>query len=378
MMRRPAPCAFAVVLSTAGCSGGSPPVAPASSPTAEVAPAPPPGAPVSSAAAPEPPPAPAACADPPPPSPGLIVASEAGVQEVAPDGRVLRTLSRTRAAFPRYLPGRREVVFLVPERGELRRLSLDTCAERAVATLPRDAGLACQGVWNGPYDPVQYIHFDEDFVVDPRGELACARVMDRNLNMSNVHVILQVRLATGEQAHRVSFPDTCAGAPPKDAGFACARVLEQVNPPDAKTPAAPPTQALPFTVVDARSKAAVKGVDPRKVTRLTLEDPTLESASPSGRWAVLSGNRDESDYIYRDLYLFDRQTGQVLPLREGPWPKALTPAQLGDEAALKEAGMKATGETTVRWTGDGDQLLVGGMLVKPGQPIVRLPGELAW
>lgn len=44
----------------------------------------------------------------------------------------------------------------------------------------------------------------------------------------------------------------------------------------------------------------------------------------------------------------------------------------------RKAGLTVTGETTVRWVGEGDTLLVDGLLVEPVRRAVELPGALAW
>jgi hypothetical protein len=49
-----------------------------------------------------------------------------------------------------------------------------------------------------------------------------------------------------------------------------------------------------------------------------------ELVSPSGRWSVLSMLKDNSgDYIYRSLFLLDRQGNRVVPVH-GPMRRGVT------------------------------------------------------
>ncbi|MBN8616174.1 MAG: hypothetical protein J0L92_36630, partial [Deltaproteobacteria bacterium] len=114
---------------------------------------------------------------------------------------------------------------------------------------------------------------------------------------------------------------------------------------------------------------------------LAIEAPILESISPDGRWAVMSGDREEGDFIYRRLWMLDLARGRVLALAsddESPrraWPTSLAPRALSDHDAMVTASIGATGETSVWWR--GPTLVIGErLLITPGRSIVTLPGAL--
>jgi hypothetical protein len=50
--------------------------------------------------------------------------------------------------------------------------------------------------------------------------------------------------------------------------------------------------------------------------------PLVEAVSADGRWALVGGNIDSGDYVYRQLYLLDLRRGAVHPIAspegEGP------------------------------------------------------------
>jgi hypothetical protein len=55
--------------------------------------------------------------------PTLITANKRGVKEISLEGKVIRVLSKTPARFPRFLKGRKAIVFLSQRKAELRKLS---------------------------------------------------------------------------------------------------------------------------------------------------------------------------------------------------------------------------------------------------------------
>ena len=109
--------------------------------------------------------------------------------------------------------------------------------------------------------------------------------------------------------------------------------------------------------------------------RLALTEPFLEQTSPDGRWAVLSANRDEGDYIYRGIYLVDLERGHLHPIREGPWPKPIPASTLRAAAALGALRMAIIGKTSLVWIDHGHTLLVGGrLLLRPERSTTLLQG----
>jgi hypothetical protein len=279
----------------------------------------------------------------------LVVASERGIREVGYDGAVVRVLTSTPARRPRFVSGGREVLFYARSAGEIRRLSLETGGERRVAVLPR-AFKVCGHMPDYPPGHVFSqgdldVQDDGGFVVDAGGGSACMALMDRNANMLNVRIELRIDLSSGAVQHRVVIGGDCARAPP--AWRNCTAASE------------PATRATPFPV--ATLDAGV--------------DLTEETIAPGGRWSVVSMLGDMADYIYQWLFLLDRERRRIFPIVAGPFPAPLALGALGGaDGGLGTA--IAVGETTVRWLGD-HALLVGDLLVVPGQAGVNVGGDVA-
>ena len=298
-----------------------------------------------------------------------LVASGDGIREVGADGATLRALTATPAAFPRYTPDGRAVVFLARGRAEVRRLALDDCAEARVAALPRGVGAACGGGFAADYDPTEYVQSDDVVGLTADGAALCLHVMDRNLNMMNVEVVMRVGLADGAVAHRITQPATCGVAhPPVEA------------PPCVVAPRASSRRngdATPFAIEGNR--LVRRGPNGRRSTLGTVlgSDVSLDEMSPSGRWQVFSANVEEGDYIHRDLLLFDAQTGRMYPVVEGAFPAPLDARTLGAINTVHGHTVSATGETTIRFLDPGERLWVDGLLVIPGERGVTVSGALA-
>jgi hypothetical protein len=281
-----------------------------------------------------------------PPLPGtFIVGSEQGIREVGYDGATVRVIAKTPASRLRLVGGGKEVIFYVRATGEIHRLSLATGVARKVATLPN--GFKACGHMPDYEAGHRFavadlgVQADPDFVLDASANAVCLTLMDRNANMANVAIEVRVDLASGAALHRVIQGGECAATPQKWKGCAA--------------PAAAGAKWAPFR--------GAAGIDE-------------ELVSPSGRWSVLSMPKDSSgDYIYRSLFLLDRQGNRVFPIVKGPFP---APVPLADLARTRdEAGtVDAVGESAVRWL-DHDALLVDSLLVVPERGGVGIDGEVA-
>jgi hypothetical protein len=292
-----------------------------------------------------PPPTETSAAEPPLPAgvAGLVVAGRTGVRVLGPDGHLQRRLSSTPASDPRWLPGRQALVFLGDANGatrDVRRVSLAGGDETVLARLAplspckaggRDHRLGTQG--------------PDDFVVDAKRNVACLQLLDRNQNMADVDVSLQIDLGTGAlRRHVVLAPDCelAAGLTAGDA-FTCDDGV------------APPVDEFPG-----------------------LQRPDewdIRAVSPSRRWVVLQGNEVDTDYVHFDALLLDAQSHLLYPIKPGPWPPALDRARLAhlDELHRRTAGI--VGESDVRWL-PGDLLIVDTLLVLPGLRVIDLGGEV--
>jgi hypothetical protein len=195
----------------------------------------------------------------------LIVGGDGGLDEMRYDGTVVRTLSRTPARRPRRVDGGREVLFWARERGELRRVTLADGAEKAVATLPR-AFTMCEGSRRRTVPLAELaVQDDHDFVVDSAANAACMTLMDRNANMANVAIDLQIDLRTGRVRHRTTV------------GGACPREPASLPPCDHDVAPSRSHPRFPLGTLGIPAKA------------------TEESISPSGHWSLVALPREEGD-----------------------------------------------------------------------------------
>ena len=94
----------------------------------------------------------------------------------------------------------------------------------------------------------------------------------------------------------------------------------------------------------------------------------LEKRSPSGRWAVLSGNIKSGDYIYRQIVLLDQKTGAFYAVNKGDaCSQKLHPGDFTIAPEMEEATISIAGEARLAWVGGRDLLIVGQLLVVPGK-----------
>lgn len=111
-------------------------------------------------------------------------------------------------------------------------------------------------------------------------------------------------------------------------------------------------------------------------------DYSPQARSPSGRWLVVGGDTVEGDDLYRRLSLLDRENGQIFPILETPgaWPAAIEPVP-GSPPTLPpiESAVLAPGEIDPRWlaTAEGELLVVGSTIVRPGVGSFSVEGDLA-
>lgn len=306
----------------------------------------------------------------------FLVASESqGLLRVSSEGDVLEVLTSTPALTARRADDER-IVFLSPESNTLHEYNLRTHNERIVATLPGDIGLGCGGIFGGPdeeapsYSLADHLQFESSMAAD--GTRACFEVMDRNLNMVSVMFLLDVPLDGSAMSSTMLVSSHCGNLSYEaQEALPCARLIRM----RAREQAAPRPSHRARWALEVQGESGVLHGPNDTRRALALTEPFLESTSSDGRWAVLSANREEGDYIYRSLYLVDLERGQVHALRETEGARPLDAATLDDARALGELGMLVTGETSVAWIEHGHTLIVGGnLVVRPGRRIFRLPG----
>lgn len=346
---------------------------PAPAPTQDPPPAPEPSDPASPAPTPPPaptspppstPPAPATCAPKLPPDAALadrldaardacggvlLLASERGLDAVAPDLTPIATIfknSRTRHVQVHRDGAVRQLYWFAADKPELVQLDLRSGLSRVVVRLP---GLshacftsAAPGEKPPPADPVDHIQSAEDLELDVPRDLLCLDVGDRNANMASMLVNYRADLKTGKVDQRTTFvgEDCKAGAPP------------------------------------VRDPACTPASRTRPATRPLAEIDQTIQPSPSGRWAFYLDDtfQDSGDYIYTAAFLYDTTTKTA---------HAITPAGLVQvDLAARDAAVgppKDTcmlpGEASPRWLPARDVLLLDGCGESPWL-LVEPPGRV--
>jgi hypothetical protein len=248
-------------------------------------------------------------------------------------------------------------------------------------------------VGTAPSDPSSYteplrIQDPRDFGVNAGA--ACLTLQDRNVNMASYELSVTVDLATGGLLSRVALDldGECEGKQLRRGiveGSCEARADSQpwvVT----VTDEPPAREDWPARFDEATRSLVRAGQEPVRlcIPGHVSADPDgdwgacaeLESSSTSGRWSLLSGNRDEGDYIYRDLLLLDHSDGTLLQIGEPRKFVEVTPAQVfADEP--EQGRLWLVAESEVAWL-PGDRLWVDGLLLIPERrEIVELGGTLA-
>jgi hypothetical protein len=293
----------------------------------------------------------------------FVIARKDGVFVLDQNWEPRRLSSTPDAAAPRFLPGRRAIIFLQANR-RLMELDLETGAERAVAG-PWSTTVACAG---SPAVELS-LQTDQDVALDAQRARVCIELMDRNLNMASHVVSIRVNLAAQKFEMRSTLG---CGARRAASAFDCG--------PRSAEPA-PAANDFPYAFdQDAGVVRSKSGASLGK-----LSEWVIEGVSPNGRWVVLRGNMEDADYIHFNLLVVDRLKGVVLPLpnRESDaktaWPAPLDRGDL-DNPSRERLGVRAgdfVGESTVRFA-EPDTLVAGDlMFLLDVEKVVVLDGELA-
>jgi hypothetical protein len=223
-----------------------------------------------------------------------------------------------------------------------------------------------------------FLQFAESMTIEHTH--ACFEVMDRNLNMASVIALIDFDLRTGGVTSSITVAEHC---PSLDDAAREALPCMQALRGRARVRELARTRrrvARAWRLGVVRGSPALLG-PARQRQSLAIEAPILESISPDGRWAVMSGDRDDGDFVYRRLWMLDLVRGRVFPIASDdasprqPWPAPIAPRALSDHDAMVTASIGATGETSVWWR--GPTLVIGErLLITPGRSIVTLPGAL--
>jgi hypothetical protein len=283
--------------------------------------------------------------------PTVLVGGANGVFLRSFDGKTTKKLSITPARHPRWLPGKGTVLFLAPESGELRRIDIAPGGQSIVARIPIEK--ACSKSAFVSTNAVEYVQDPLDFLVSSEGERACLRLMDRNANMASSAVLVAIELRSSKSQSAPLFDLACKSKNTKDAEGAV---------------------GCKATLLPSRFSGRVGP----KASALPAQEFMVESASKSGRYALVSVHLEEGDYIYRKLLIFDEERGSFFPIRKGPWGEGWTKSTLPSADKLGDLTTTATGETATFWLEDGEHLVVGSLVVTPGKETIDVEGDVGF
>lgn len=225
-----------------------------------------------------------------------------------------------------------------------------------------------------------------DFSVDETQRYACIELLDRNENMASYGLSVVVDLERGNVDSRVTL----------DIEGQCAAELRNGGPCEHRSVGAPWVEHVPAADKDGtwvfdvdekhgwitRAGALHASLCADGATRNDDEPcAEVESRSPSGRWILLSAKVDDSDYIYREAVLFDRERGELWQVFEEPEGtrvyRSIEPMSLFEAAKTQANPLRLFGESDFAWL-PMDRLWVdGGLLIPERLESVRIGGRLA-
>lgn len=160
------------------------------------------------------------------------------------------------------------------------------------------------------------------FGVDLERGYACLELLDRNENMASRGLSIAVNLQSGAVEAFVSL-DIDGRCKPEGPRSAAPCASFSMGEPWVEGSASPPEpETWPFDVDETRSWIVKDGEPYRSLCRdggtLDGDSPCaeVESRSPTGRFIQLRGDGESSDYIYSEVVLFDRRTGELWQIHE--------------------------------------------------------------
>jgi hypothetical protein len=289
--------------------------------------------------------------------PTLIVAGERGVREIAINGSEagseVRTITRSPGHHPRWVAARALVMLEYRGHGTsvsgLRRVDLDSGRSERVA---RVLEFRCHENESGERR-VLSLQSADDFRISGDSRFAYLQLTYRAFHGSDVVLNMRIELRNGRA---------------------------NLYMPEGKEECPLPGLGNEFPYVPRKRAAQPKRDDNISLPGLPGFELESRGLSPSGNWALLSGNEESAEStIYRTVVLLDRRDGQLYPIRTGAWPGALGPAELPRLARGAEPDMLViANESDVRWIrlGDDDGLIIDQTLFRPGHASVDLGGDL--
>lgn len=314
----------------------------------------------------------------------LLVGGDEGLREVDLDGKMVSQWTKTPALRPRKLDDG-SVLFLEETEGtlSLKRYS-PSGAVKEVAKIPTgfDGG-GCKLSPSAEAEVSLGVHSDESFVVNRAKGQACLTIADRNANMADVSFVFRVDIESGRVDSSLELDNITECA--QGSALVCGGTLAAGPEPGAIARSkwawdwsAESLSLFPRGAPKHETAKHLCGAD------VDISDDDSRSAgcaseegrSGSGRFVLVSGPTSEGDYIHRELFLIDLQSGEVLGLM-GDTP-ALKPVTAEDVVTDGFGSMGAVGESDVRWL-DGDRLWIDGVLVNPvARKSTQVDGQLAW
>ncbi|MEM6989380.1 MAG: hypothetical protein AAF721_02745 [Myxococcota bacterium] len=282
----------------------------------------------------------------------LVVAGPNGIAAVALDGTVVTRFSDAAARSPRWLPGKKAVVFLDVEGGRsvaLGVLDLVSGSRTRVAKLPTRPPCRARAYdpeW-GP--PILDVRLEDEFWVNRSGKYACMTLSDHCCDLRDNQRAVAISVAHG-RTHTVL----------EIGGSECAAKES-----DRKIPAC---QRRPLDV-------DVDDAEPER----TPFGGYVVSTSPDGTWQLVEVASVLADVLHMQYVVYAPAERSAFPLPLGasaPWPSKVSLPKGLDGETMVEGLPEVGGGATTRWVGP-HHLVVERTLFIAGERVVALDGDIA-
>ncbi len=292
--------------------------------------------------------------------------------------------TKTPALWPRRLDDG-SVLFLEEKGGALSLKRYRPSGEvKEIAQIPTGFdGAGCKLSPSADAEVSLSVQSDGGFTVDQAHGQVCLTIADRNVNMADVSFAFRVDIESGRVDSSLEMDNinecasgqalVCAGslgAEPKPAEAAGAKWAWEW---DAESlslfPAGVPKD-------EAAKRLCGADVDLSDADSRDFGCASEEGRSGSGRFVLVSGLPSEGDYIHRELFVIDLQSGEVLGLLGEK--VELKPVTAEDVLTEGFGSLGVVGESDVRWL-DDDRLWIDGALIDAGaRRSTKIDGQLAW
>jgi hypothetical protein len=293
----------------------------------------------------------------------LLVGNDSGLHLVDQDGELVRTLSTTPASSPHELASG-DILFLGPTHNVLSVLEAGASEPKAIAQLPRGVdvvgGCTASNEKPGSGGVVRVdLNRRGGLAYNPAGHLVCVLLHHRDGN-AFVEVAARVRLEDGSVTCSVQargLRDRCEGLKDPFGWYVAVPGCEHAQS-HFRHIAHPPPRELTW---------ACRG--------LQHDGLRMKSWSTSARWALVEGYPHELQY--KQMYMYDCIDEKLYQVREGKWPEPIPDSLLPELGQSKQDTLTVSTSDPLFWLGEGDAIVIGDLLVRPGIKATKIHGDIA-